>query len=287
MVDAKLKIEDRLFDKERFDSAAALGCISHLMQKHVGLNRDKVSMLTLHERVDISGGSDAPKHLRHGPDQIASYLIDAEEKEKRRIARELHDGLGQLLTSINLHTQQCLNVSDGSDEVSQVVKESLQVISNMAKQAMVEMRGICSALRPAILDDLGVLAAIKWQSRQISQAHDAMSVTTQNDLCESDIPENYKTAIYRIVQEALNNAVKYSKADNLLIKLDRVGDYLQLIVKDDGVGFNREQTRRGMGLMSMQERAESVGGLFQLNSKPGMGVELRVLFPIERLALSG
>ena len=70
-------------------------------------------------------------------------------------------------------------------------------------------------------------------------------------------------------------------------KLDRVGDYLQLIVKDDGVGFNREQTRRGMGLMSMQERAESVGGLFQLNSKPGTGVELRVMFPIERLALSG
>jgi signal transduction histidine kinase len=115
-------------------------------------------------------------------------------------------------------------------------------------------------------------------------------VITDFDIHESMIPEGYKTAIYRIVQEALNNAVKYAKADNLSVKLYHAGDYLQLIIQDDGVGFDLCQIRaasEGMGLNSMQERADAVGGLFELDSSEGEGVEIRVLFPLERIVLSG
>lgn len=287
MVDAKLNTENTLFDNRSFDSTTALASLHLLQQRLEGLNRDKVSMLSMRERIDMNGSANIPQAVPHRPANVANLLIDTEEKEKSRIARELHDGIGQLLTSINLHTQQCLNATDGSEEVSQVVKESLQVISNMTKQAMAEMRGICCALRPAILDDLGVLAAIKWQCRQISRAHEAMNVTAEYDVSEDSIPENYKTAIYRIVQEALNNAMKYAGADNLLVRLDLAGDCLQLTIKDDGAGFEAEQAVGGMGLISMRERAESVGAAFQLKTREGEGVELRVLFPIEKAVISG
>ena len=221
---------------------------------------------------------------------ISNQLIDTEEEEKKRIARELHDGLGQLLTTINLHAQQCLNSPETLVKIPQAMKESLQAISSMTKQAMGEIRGICTALRPSILDDLGVLAAIRCQCRQVTQAHDKLHVATDFDVHEGMIPDGFKTAIYRIVQEALNNAVKYAKANNLFVKLYHAGDYLQLIVQDDGVGFDLCRTRaagEGMGLTSMRERADAVGGVFEMESREGEGVEIRVLFPLERVVFSG
>ncbi len=279
--------KDKRFEKGAFDPAFALGSIYSIMQRHIGLNRDSVSVLSLGERVKMSGESTAAS----AKDQagVANLLIDTEEAEKKRISRELHDGLGQLLTSINLHLQQCIDTADSSEAIPETLTESLQLISSMTKQAMIEMRDICCALRPAILDDLGVLAAINWQCRQIAQADGKLKVTTDYDVHEAMISEVYKTAIYRIVQEALNNTVKYAAAENFVVKLHQEGDFLQLRICDDGVGFQRdgESTCSGMGLISMRERAEALGGVFELQSSADQGVEIRVLLPFQRVALSG
>ncbi len=281
------KSKDKRFEKTAFDPTLALGSIYSIMQRHIGLNRDSVAVLSLGERIKMSGEPTAASEK----DQtgISNLLIDTEEAEKKRIARELHDGLGQLLTSINLHLQQCINTADASEEIPKTLTESLELISTMTKQAMGEMRDICSALRPAILDDLGVLAAINWQCRQIAQADGKLRVTTDYDVHEAMIPEAYKTAIYRIVQEALNNTVKYAAADNFVVKLYQAGDFLQLLICDDGVGFQRdgESSCNGMGLISMRERVEAVGGVFELQSSEDQGVEIRVLLPFQRVALSG
>jgi signal transduction histidine kinase len=285
---AKLtKTDDKRLASPDLDSAMALASVYSLMQHHVGLNHDRVNLLSLQERMEISGQVEGKVREQQEASTFSNLIMRTEEEEKKRIARELHDGLGQLLTSINLHAQQCLNSSHAADEIPKAVKDSLQVISVMTKQAMGEMRGICCALRPAILDDLGVLAAITWQCRQISQGDEKLSVATDFDIQESIIPEACKTAIYRIVQEALNNAVKYADAKNLSVSLVRIDEYLQLTIQDDGVGFEMGRQKSGMGMISMRERAESIGGLFELRSAKGKGVKICALFPIEKVVLSG
>ncbi|PVV09874.1 MAG: hypothetical protein B6D77_09410 [gamma proteobacterium symbiont of Ctena orbiculata] len=224
--------------------------------------------------------------------KFSTNRMSVEEAEKKRISRELHDGLGQLLTSMNLHIQKCL---DGCD--AQVVesvrqeehKDSLHALSSMVKQAMNEVRTICSAIRPAILDDLGVIAAVTWQCRQISQISANFDVVTDISMDESDIHEELKTAIYRIVQESLNNALKYSQAKQVKVSLLHVHNAIQVIVKDDGVGFDPAEIkdRLGMGLMSMRERAESVNGTLQVNAGVNKGVEISVYFPVKKIALNG
>ncbi|MEW8299542.1 MAG: sensor histidine kinase [gamma proteobacterium symbiont of Ctena orbiculata] len=221
-----------------------------------------------------------------------SNRINADEEEKKRISRELHDGVGQLLTSMNLHIQRCLDGCDdqvGDKGVSEDHMDSLQALSSMVKQAMNEVRTICSSIRPAILDDLGVLAAITWQCRQISRLSSKFDVFTEFNIDEANIPEEYKSVIYRIVQESLNNAMKYSQANLVKVKLSRTRDTIELSILDDGIGFDPSEIkgRLGIGLMSMRERASSVNAALQVKAAVDQGVEISVSFPLKKVALNG
>ncbi|MEW8486091.1 MAG: sensor histidine kinase [Candidatus Thiodiazotropha sp.] len=221
-----------------------------------------------------------------------SNRINADEEEKKRISRELHDGVGQLLTSMNLHIQRCLDGCDdqvGDKGVSEDHMDSLQALSSMVKQAMNEVRTICSSIRPAILDDLGVLAAITWQCRQISRLSSKFEVFTEFNIDEANIPEEYKSVIYRIVQESLNNAMKYSQANLVKVKLSRTRDTIELSILDDGIGFDPSEIkgRLGIGLMSMRERASSVNAALQVKAAVDQGVEISVSFPLKKVALNG
>ena len=249
--------------------------------------------LSLNEKVKLT----AP-HLADGLDglldnkQPTHPFIASEEEERKRISRELHDGLGQLLTSMNLHVQSCLNgCSDNSQETELPAdyRESLEAVSSMVKQAMAEVRTICSAIRPAILDDLGVLAAISWQCRQISRICCTADVVTDFDIDESSIPEECKSVIYRIVQESLNNAVKYAKAKSISVSLLQSRDAIHLLVIDDGIGFDPSeiQGKLGMGLVGMRERAESVQGKIRIDTGLNQGVQIRASFPMRRVVLNG
>ena len=224
---------------------------------------------------------------------LQKSLINSEEAEKKRISQELHDGLGQILTSINLHVQQCLASAQSSQAVAlpEEMTDSLLAISNMAKQAMGEVRAICSALRPAILDDLGVLAAISWQCRQISQGYSRVNVETDFGIGEEMIPEHYKTVLYRVAQEGLNNAVKYSQSEIVRVSLRHKPEAIELSIKDFGVGFDLERVQAdremGMGLISMRERVESVGGVFEIDAGVDRGVEIRIHLPMGKMTLTG
>ncbi|MEW8505152.1 MAG: sensor histidine kinase [Candidatus Thiodiazotropha sp.] len=223
---------------------------------------------------------------------ISSNRIGAEEEEKKRISRELHDGLGQLLTSMNLHIQSCIDCCDNqlSDlQLKEQQKESLQTLSSMVKQAMNEVRTICSAIRPAILDDLGVLAAITWQCRQLSQLNTKFKVDTDFQIDESVIPEELKSVVYRIVQESLNNAMKYSQASRVKVSLMQTHDVIELSILDNGIGFDAGEIndKLGIGLMSMRDRASSVNAALRLKTALGQGVEIHVSFPLKKVALNG
>jgi len=140
-------------------------------------------------------------------------------------------------------------------------------------------------LRPSMLDDLGLIATISWFCREFESIYKNISVDTNIEIEEGDIPKSLKTVIYRIMQEALNNAAKYSQTEHILLKLSKTSDNLELLIEDKGVGFEPEEAasladdRMGMGLASMKERALLSGGTYNVVSAPGLGTKINVIWP--------
>ena len=229
-------------------------------------------------------------------DGSKAKILDSQELERRRISRELHDGLGQLLTNLKLRVQQCVSVveSEGNKELLGDAWSSIESIPGMVAEAIQEVRNICAELRPAMLDDLGVLAAITWQCRQCRETVPRLKTEVDFYLEESDIPEGFKTPLYRIVQEALNNALKHSNANVIRVSLRKEQGTIYLSIEDNGKGFERgaEHTDlsivglTGIGLTSMRDRAESLGGTFIIESNKNIGTNVQVALPLESDALS-
>lgn len=221
---------------------------------------------------------------------LSAKLFDAYELEKKRIARDLHDGVGQLLTNISLRIGQCVTRVQELDDprLRGEAEKFLESIPPLVGEAIEEVREICMSIRPSELDDLGVLKAIDGQCRRFSESVPGIQIDTAFSLQEGDIPEQLKTPVYRIAQEALNNAIKHSNARNFLVKLAQEDGVLSLSIEDDGAGFDPKEklTRQalpgktGIGLTSMRERGEAHGGSFDIISWEGCGTAVCVSWPL-------
>jgi PAS domain S-box-containing protein len=206
---------------------------------------------------------------------LSSQLITAKEEERKRIAHELHDSVGQYLSSIKFNMENIISRmekgSSGSGLTS--LKESIPVI----QATIEEVRRISMDLRPSILDDLGILATISWFCREFQSVYTTIKVNTSVTLEEAGVPEHLKIIIFRIIQEALNNTAKHSQADTVDVSLIKRDNCIELTVSDNGIGFDvqesalREDSSRGMGLASMEERTDLSGGCFSIDSVKGLG----------------
>lgn len=209
--------------------------------------------------------------------QLSARLVDAQEQERRSIARELHDEIGQSLTGVlvemaNLSTLiRSQNKADAletkAEEIKKQIESSIGVVRNMAL-----------LLRPPMLDDLGLVPALEWQAREALKRNGIFVKVAASSVSE-DLPEELKTAVYRIVQEALHNCVKHAEAHNVRVTLEQQPAELLLSIQDDGKGF-RAPEERGMGLLGIEERVTHLGGTFSVESEPGQGVVLRVILPV-------
>jgi signal transduction histidine kinase len=165
-------------------------------------------------------------------------------------------------------------------------RQVLENIMPLAQQSIDEVRRIIMDLRPSILDHLGLIATISWFCREFESIYADIHIGKEIQVEEKDIPEGVKTAIYRIMQEALNNAAKYSRAEVILLKLARKNGVLELLIEDHGSGFDiknimaMDRDMRGMGLVSMKERALLTGGSFDINSYPGKGTKIHITWPL-------
>jgi PAS domain S-box-containing protein len=215
---------------------------------------------------------------------LSNQLLSAEEKERKRIARELHDSIGQALSAIKFSVENSLRqlrkVSDQSE------LESLDAIIPLTQKTIEEVRRIVKDLRPSILDDLGILATINWFGREFQKVYTGIRIETEIDVQENMIPSLLKTVIYRILQEALNNVAKHSGADRVQLSLLEQDSRIILSIQDDGAGFDVSKTismkpsRRGFGLASMRERAELSGADFDIISEAGQGTTIRVVWDV-------
>ena len=221
--------------------------------------------------------SDARAELK----QLSARLVEAQEDERRSISRELHDEVGQSLTGVlvemaNLSTVIGARDTDAiaakTDEIKKLIENSIRVVRNMAL-----------LLRPSMLDDLGLVPALQWQAREVSKRSGVWVKITAEQVSE-ELPEEHKTCIYRIVQEALHNIVKHADAHDVKVTVRQEQDRLLLSIQDDGRGFPAQQVK-GMGLLGIEERVSYLGGSFAVDSELGRGTLLSVMLPLPQPAV--
>lgn len=203
----------------------------------------------------------------------AARIIDVQEEERKRISRNLHDGIGQNLYS-HLITINILQSSVKHPLIEQMQLEATQLIE--------EIREISWELRPSVLDDLGLVPAIRSFLHRYSE-HYKINVKFICKL-QRRLEINKELTIYRIIQESLTNIRKYAETDQAAITIEESGHIVRVTIQDWGKGFDPETTARGVGLFSMEERARAVEGLLHLSSNPGEGTEIHLEVPIQGTA---
>ncbi|MFC1843681.1 PAS domain S-box protein [Thermodesulfobacteriota bacterium] len=216
---------------------------------------------------------------------LSAQLLSAEERERKRIAGDIHDSIGQVLSAIKFSVENSL-AAINNESVSSAI-EMLENLIPLTKQSIEEVRRIIMDLRPSTLDDLGLTATISWFCREFESIYSDIQIAKEIHIEETDISPTLKTVIYRIMQEALNNAAKHSRTDIIRLHLMQNKDELELLVEDTGVGFSLDEVQsrnvnlKGMGLGSMKERAQLSGGNFSIRSTAGIGTRINVSWPKE------
>jgi signal transduction histidine kinase len=210
---------------------------------------------------------------------LSARLVDAQETERRSISRELHDEVGQSLGALLVEVGSLeATIPTGATEI----KDHVDKIKSVAETTVETVRNIALLLRPSMLDDLGLIAALEWQGREVSRRSET-EVEIQPVGVSETIPDEYKICIYRLVQEALNNAARHSAAKNAKVTVEQKTNKILVTVSDDGRGFDPQRVR-GLGLLGMEERVKRLGGKLAIDSKPGSGTTLRAVFPLSNLA---
>jgi len=216
---------------------------------------------------------------------LSRRAIHVQEDERRRIALSLHDDTGQALSTLIFQLELLeKRLPQGQDEI----KARLATVRKLATDALSELRNIIFGLRPSILDDLGLVPAIRWYARTNLEP---FGINVVIDVPQEDlhIPEELSTMLFRISQEAINNIRRHSQANTATISLSKVDGAIQLLIKDNGKGFDVPKTtqqalsRQHLGLLGIQERIELVGGNATVESQPGRGTRILVTAPLSSL----
>jgi PAS domain S-box-containing protein len=211
---------------------------------------------------------------------LAERLQSVREGDRKQVARDLHDQIGQILTAIKMDmTWMIRHLPESEGEIMARLKESIQSINDGVKA----VRTICSGLRPGVLDDLGLAAAIEWQASEFSSRNGIR--------CEVSVPPvdlhldgDRATATFRIFQECLTNVIRHAQAEMVRISLSQEDDNILLVVKDDGIGFHESGLPNAfgsLGLLGMKERAQSCGGDVLISSSIGKGTIVSVRVPVD------
>jgi two-component system sensor histidine kinase UhpB len=198
--------------------------------------------------------------------------LRAQEEERKRVARDLHDEVNQALTAILLRLEALTQIAPPR------LRDELSETKRLANQAMGELLQLARQLRPTALDDHGLVPAIEDQLRRFKAQHGVETrLDTEGEL--DDLGNDQQLVLYRVTQEALNNVARHSRAQTVSVSITRHDGTVALAVADDGAGFNLGSEDRGLGLEGMAERARLVNGHFEIDARPGRGTTLRLQVP--------
>ena len=209
-------------------------------------------------------------------ERLSRRLVEAQEAERQSISRELHDEVGQTLGALLVDVGHLSNLLPPDDKIAQ---EQIGRIKTAAETAVKSIRDMALLLRPPMLDDLGLVPALEWQARETSRRGD-MEVEVHAEELTGDLSDEVKVGIYRLVQEALQNAATHAHAKNAKVIVRHEGVSVVVEIIDDGRGFQPQRTR-GMGILGMEERVRQLGGTFFVRSAPGKGTTVHAELPID------
>jgi PAS domain S-box-containing protein len=214
---------------------------------------------------------------------LSIKLQEVEEANRKEIARELHDRVGQSLTALNIN----LNILHNQLQPEQLdkVKDRLMDSIELVEETTVNIRDVMAELRPQVLDDYGLAASLRWCREQFYKRTGIHIDLETATIEETRFPENVETALFRIIQEAFNNVIKHARASTISVTAAITAEFLAVTIIDNGQGFevstnNSSQDLQHWGLVNMRERAEALGGQFQIESELGKGTRLQVKIPI-------
>jgi PAS domain S-box-containing protein len=211
-------------------------------------------------------------------EQVSGRLIEAQEKERQRIARDLHDDICQRLALLSMELDQANRTANESADTT---KQRLREIRQHCAEIAGDVQSLSHELHSSRLDYLGIVAAIRGFCHEFSKQHEVGIQFTVEDV-PADLSREISLCLFRVTQEALHNAVKYSGVSQYVVELAAMADEIRLVVSDSGAGFDVDAAKknRGLGLVSMQERAHLVQGMFAVESRPGQGTKILVVVPL-------
>lgn len=225
--------------------------------------------------VEAAGRLNEILRARENLKRLSDRLVEVQEEERRSLSRELHDDLGQSMSAMLME----LGKLESSRAVRAECLDQLETIRRLAEENVVKVRNMALLLRPGMLDELGLVPALRWQAKEVGR-RTGLRVKVIADELQDGLPDTYRTCIYRVVQEALNNCVKHSQAREVRVVMQRDERGLSVSVQDDGTGFEPEHNR-GLGLLGMAERVRAAGGRFHVESQPGRGTALSAYFSLD------
>jgi signal transduction histidine kinase len=211
-------------------------------------------------------------------EKVSGQLIEAQEKERRRIARDLHDDICQRLALLSMELDQA---NRGVNEAPDVTKHRLKEIRQHCSEIAGDVQSLSHELHSSRLDYLGIVSAIGGFCHEFSRQHEVSVEFTDRDV-PAELPREVSLCLFRVTQEALHNAVKYSGVNEYQVELTATEEEIQLAVSDSGRGFDVEVAKknRGLGLVSMQERVHLVHGSLHVESEPGKGTRIFAVVPL-------
>jgi signal transduction histidine kinase len=215
------------------------------------------------------------EHAQGSLQELSARLVRAQEDERRALSRELHDEIGQAFSAVLMEAENLLDL-----EREPAVRMHLESIRGVAEKGMNEIRNMALLLRPSMLDDFGLIPALEWQAREVAK-RTGVRVLLESDV-SGELPEEHKTCIYRVVQEALHNCARHAQATAAQVRVRQEAGRIVVEIQDDGSGFDPQRVR-GLGLLGMEERARHLGGAFEIDSRPGRGTLVRVSLPLATL----
>ena len=211
--------------------------------------------------------------------ELSQQLVATQEEERKKLSRELHDHVGQVLTALRMELGSIDRLRAPDDMLlGRALAESRQLVDNMVRT----VRDLALGLRPSMLDDLGLQPALEWHARDFTRRYSLpVDLRVTGDL--SRLADPYATCVYRIVQEALTNCVRHAAASRICVSVTGTADSLDVAVSDDGVGIKPQSRKSGLGLRGIEERVRDLEGTVEIDSPPGAGTSLHIRIPLPRI----
>lgn len=273
-----LQAEEKLLREKRDDLERRMRSLLDTIERADHLV-SQVNVVLNYLTVDLKSIRPALENAKMREDYTMK-IIEATEEERKRISREIHDGPAQMLANVLLRT----DIINRTYQERGIEKALLEIVElkGLVRDALHEVRRIIYDLRPMALDDLGIVPTLRKYLSSVEEYHQGTEVYFQSIGEQTRLDSKYEVAIFRLVQECVNNAIQHGKSQQVWVKLESCKDFINISIKDDGIGFNPETTKQNsFGLIGMKERVDLLGGEMNLNSAEKQGTRIMFKIPIK------